>query len=205
MARTPTYPDIAEDLPYISIKDLKDQGLFNLGINSLGVFRLCIDGMPRGGTIEAFVGLKDIKYISLSWYSEDKYFTASTKITSIKSNLGAGEIYYFLCPKTSKRCLKLYFLGNVLASRRYFNLYYRDQILSKPNYGIIQLCKAFQEFDELKNKYWSLRTKSYKGVPTRQAIRLRVKMENKRRIIQAIQKVTEKDYQKEIQRIKKGI
>lgn len=89
-------------------------------------------------------------------------------LTSIPSNLGKGSIWYFLCPRTGKRCRILYLAyGNpYFMSRTAFQhpIYYQTQAVSKREYHLISQFDAAKKLEELYTK----RTKShYRGRKTR--------------------------------------
>ncbi|MDX5477458.1 MAG: hypothetical protein LPJ98_03295 [Cyclobacteriaceae bacterium] len=201
MAKNPTFPTLVEDLPFISIQALKNQGLLNPGVKTSGIFNLLIDKKPSGGRISVFLDLTKFMYINLDWYDGKKNHNISITLNQVHSNLGKGKIFYFLCPKSGQKCSKLYFIGHSVASAKWLNLYYKDQILSKKSYAFLRLCKAFFEVDELIKEFFSLKKHSYRGKLTRRAKQLQSKIDKKRRLISELQEFTNNHYQDEFETI----
>ena len=95
-------------------------------------------------------------------------------LTSVPSNLGKGEVLYFLCPVSGKRCRKLYraYGYHKWKSRTAYQnrLYYGSQLSSK--------------LDKANDNYWALNRQlekmeaakhyplSYNGIPTKRQQRM---------------------------------
>lgn len=101
-------------------------------------------------------------------------------LTSIPSNLGKGEVLYFLCPITYKRCRILYggaYGSPIYKSREAYanRLYYKCQWSSKYDYWLNRVFDLEQELNTLKKR---LKRTTYKGKPTKLVLRI-FKLENK--------------------------
>lgn len=112
----------------------------------------------------------EMRYIISSGKGEKEY-RRFISIESVPSNLGKGEVLYFICPITRKRCRVLYraYGSEIWKSREAYQnrLYYKSQISSKMDYA--------------NDRYWALNRKldniyegenfrlSYDGKPTRSA------------------------------------
>lgn len=94
-------------------------------------------------------------------------------LTAIPSNLGKGEVLYFLCPVSGKRCKVLYkaYGCDIWKSREA----YQNRI-----YYPLQLSSQKSRFND---RYWQLesqlekmsllrKTSNYNGLPTRRALRM---------------------------------
>ena len=53
----------------------------------------------------------DESRITLSYNHNDQSRKYDISLVSLPSNLGTGEVWYFLCPYTKKRCRVLYLIG----------------------------------------------------------------------------------------------
>lgn len=103
------------------------------------------------------------------------------ELTSVPSNLGHGEVLYFVCPVTGKRCRILYMAYDYpkWKSREAYNnrLYYSNQLSSKMNYPNDAYWSIRRRFEKILNRK---RTKLfYRGKPTKSGQRL---MKMKQRI-----------------------
>jgi hypothetical protein len=101
----------------------------------------------------------DKKYIELTYTVH--YRGTGTKvdqcyrvyIDSVPSNLGKGEVYYFICPSTGIRCRVLYM---AYGSQRWkCRQAYNDRI-----YYPLQQCS---KLDKYNTKYWALDKRLYEG------------------------------------------
>ena len=100
----------------------------------------------------------------------EKQFDYTIQVVSIPSNLGKGNVLYFICPVTFRRCRILYkaYGSDIWKSREGHSnrIYYPGQLSSK--------------LDKYNDRYWELdrqikklseqrRTYTYMGIPTRRA------------------------------------
>lgn len=95
-------------------------------------------------------------------------------LVTVPSNLGKGEVLYFVCPITGQRCRILYLCygSPLFKSRKAYNnrIYYSDQLsskLEKPNYIYWKLERKLERMDLKYHKPF------YKGKPTRKEIKIR--------------------------------
>jgi len=90
------------------------------------------------------------------------------------SNLGKGNIWYFLCPATGKRCRKLYLVGERFLHREAFEgCFYQKQVQSK-YYTYLENTigrefEADEAYDEMHRPFFK---KYYNGKPTKRYLRL---------------------------------
>jgi hypothetical protein len=89
------------------------------------------------------------------------------------SNLGKGNVLYFVCPSTNKNCRILYMAYGV--PKFYSRLAYPRRIYHEPqldphrwraNTNYFKVDKQIEELDKMRATY------TYKGLPTRRAVRL---------------------------------
>lgn len=124
--------------------------------------------------------------ISISIYSKNEHFfleldytcnkepiNYTIRIESITSNLGKGKVWYFICPKTFKRCRKLYLVDKYFLHREAFNnTMYQSQVNAK---CVRPLKKYFDVDDKCYLASKTLKTKYFKpyynGKPTKRYLR----------------------------------
>jgi hypothetical protein len=129
--------------------------------------------------VKSYYGL-DEAYIDLKYKYQDQVIEHRIKLVLVPSNLGKGDVLYFICPQTHKRCRILYLCDGtpVFKSREAYSkrIYYESQRSSYLQYH--------------NDKYWSYKTKletlyekskksHYRGKPTRLEHRIE-KLESKR-------------------------
>lgn len=88
------------------------------------------------------------------------------EVTAIKSNLGKGLVYYFICPLTAIRCRELYYLPqrNQLVHRTQIRAYYQSQ-MSYYYFGRYKALQTEREIQrEIQKKHFK---KFYKGQITK--------------------------------------
>lgn len=118
------------------------------------------------------------KYIRLSYvYSpkngKQQKYDYKIHLNTIPSNLGKGEVLYFVCPTTNSNCRILYSAYGCLIykSRKAYNnrIYYKSQICSKYDYWLTRYYDTEQQFEDLLKK---AHKSHYKGKPTKLQKRL---------------------------------
>lgn len=119
---------------------------------------------------------EDSKYIRLMYHrvDEERDYDYKIQLTTVPSNLGKGEILYFICPVSGKRCKVLYraYGCNIWKSREAYQIriYYNSQINSAywHNHAMYRQIIGSDEFGELIEKYDRKYAKThYKGKPTK--------------------------------------
>lgn len=132
MGRYANYPTTVEDCLTVSITKLKEWNYLNyLGTKS-GTISWSRNGQKHSsiGISVANNGLNTIMVLDYKCNGEPINYTV--KIISKPSNLGKGEVFYFVCPRTGKHCRKLYLHSGYFYHREAFNgLMYSKQLESK--------------------------------------------------------------------------
>ena len=169
MARISMCPTLYEERTRLDIFHLRRGGVI-------------VKGKRKGGTIEWSRGNEITSSISYAcdMIGRNSYFTLSyiyreeersyrVQIVSVPSNLGTGEIYYFRCPDTGKKCRYLYSVGGWFLHRDAFRgVYYEKQTYSKGMRDADRFYRSFNVADkarkEINSKYFK---KFYAGKPTK--------------------------------------
>ena len=120
-----------------------------------------------------------IPYIRLAYQNTDSYSGEITKqdykiyLTTIPSNLSRGQIYYFICPITGRRCRILYkCYGSLIWKSRFayrHRIYYHTQVCSKYDYHNTRYWNLTRELETL---YKRGKKSHYRGKDTRLIYRI---------------------------------
>jgi hypothetical protein len=71
-------------------------------------------------------------YLRLYYSCGDVSYDYMVRLESMPSNLGRGDIWYFVCPVSERKCRKLFFVNAVYVHRQAFpGQYYEQQADSK--------------------------------------------------------------------------
>ncbi|QBK77381.1 hypothetical protein QK342_14005 [Myroides odoratimimus] len=113
-------------------------------------------------------------FIELDYNYNDKPINYKINLVRVSSNLGKGFIWYFLCPRTNKRCRKMYLVNRYFAHREAFkNAMYETQTYSKLNREVIKKFSPYLKQDNLYSELYKKHfKKTYAGKPTKKYLRL---------------------------------
>jgi hypothetical protein len=180
MGRKSTGATTCEECKRIELSYLLKKGYLRKGQTTIGnLIWTNKDGFNVGEIqVKGHWG-KDEKYIRLGYTFTDREGKAhdydyKIYLEAVPSNLGKGEVLYFLCPQSGKRCRVLYMAYGcpIWKAREAYThrIYYNGQTSSK--------------YDRPNDRYWVLErrleklhrekylTYSYNGRPTKKALRL---------------------------------
>jgi hypothetical protein len=160
-----------ESCKTITITKLKEWGYLNSGIKE-GVISWSVSN-----EVQSRITLKSIindfeKFIILDYTQNGEVINYKVHIISKPSNLGKGEVFYFVCPSTGKHCRKLYHSSKYFLHREAFRylIYDKQKESKKWRYFTAIFDKAFlrdEVYEELYSKnfkthYNGKETKRYK-------------------------------------------
>jgi hypothetical protein len=179
MGRYGNYPTTVEDCLYLSIKKLKEWNYLNyLGTKSGTI------NWSRNGEHYASIGISVTSnnfetFIILDYKSNGEPRNYKVQIISKPSNLGKGEVLYFVCPTTKKHCRKLYLHSGYFLHREAFSgLMYSKQLESKRSRSITKVFDAcFISDDIYEERYKKYFKTHYNGKETKRFKRLNNKIE----------------------------
>ncbi len=194
MPKPHTFPTLYDEVLQLRIGLLKRDGLLTLGEIHSGTVSWSSNGNTTdriGITVDM---LSESPYVELAYSYGGQSRNYRVRLVSVPSNRGAGEIWYFLCPQTGKRCRILYMVGGWFLHREAFNgVYYDSQIQSKNMREYIRLIgplfKQDKLYDELHKPYFKTH---YAGKPTKRYARIKKKLDYK---------VSDEDYKRVMARI----
>lgn len=171
MGRYATYPLLFDEANTLSVNFLKQHGYLDLNNPKEGV----ITWTSRNYGTKSEIGIKSIYFesmihsIELSYRYDKEPRKLIVRIEFVPSNLGTGEIPYFRCPKTFKRCKKLHCIHGWFYHRTAFKYcYYDSQIVSKKFRSYTHALNLSREIGQLYSKrYQKHRKTHYRGKKTK--------------------------------------
>jgi len=171
MSKYPTYPTLYDEVLQINITRLIKWG-YIIPEHIIEGELVCSNNQDQLESVFIYVNTIEEPHIELEYEYDGETRNYIIQLVSIPSNLGLGEIWYFLCPETNKQCRKLYFINGYFYHREAFKgcMYecqtksksYRDSIFktfSKSSKCLIEVTKKYSK-------------QSYAGKPTRRYLKL---------------------------------
>ncbi len=164
MPKSPTFPTCLDEVKKITLGDLRQLGHLRQHWATRGSLSWSRCGKPSGSVTVAADA--NNQFIELSYKSNGRPINYRVYLESRPSNLGIGEVLYFICPATRKRCRTLYEHGDYFYSRHAFrDAMYSSQTESKLTRGWLQGMRTLTLRDDFLSKPYS-RT-HYNGKITR--------------------------------------
>lgn len=107
---------IFEECLSIGITDLIKKGLLVAGQHRSGIVSWALKGL---NVASAYVNVDatESSKVELEYNCGGESIKSIIKLTTLPSNLGLGDVHYFLCPETNARCSKLYLINQTFVSR----------------------------------------------------------------------------------------
>ncbi|PRY90857.1 hypothetical protein [Mongoliibacter ruber] len=174
MPKPHKFPTLYNEVLQINISKLKGWGYLDPEQIKSGTLNWSRNGNPTGSISIRVNTHSEQPYIELKYNFKDEPRNYKVYLTSTPSNLNRGEIWYFICPQTKKRCRKLYSIGGYFLHREAFNgCMYETQTQSKKyrrldkTLGVYFKCESL--YSELYKKHFK---KTYAGKPTKKYLRL---------------------------------
>jgi len=174
MPRFPTFPTLYDECKQISITDLKRWEYLKPEQCKRGTINW-YRGEENTGSIGIWVITNsESPYLELDYKYNGNPVNYQVPLVTIPSNLGKGNIWYFLCPVTRKRCRKLYQVGERFLHREAFKgCFYQKQVCSKfyrhLENTIGRAFEADEAYEEMQKPYFK---KKYNGKSTKRYLRL---------------------------------
>ena len=100
-----------DDLLKIRLSKLRKWGYLKNDCSKSGTLTWSRFGEPFASIGITVYVYGDESRITLSYNHNDQPQKYDISLVSLPSNLGKGEVWYFLCPYTKKRCRVLYLIG----------------------------------------------------------------------------------------------
>lgn len=177
MGRYSSGVTLIDNIDTLSITKVKQWGhLDNIGKSSTITWSK--NGVKKS-SINITTEMSDRLYIILSYkYGESELVKYKVAVTYIESNLGIGEIPYFICPYTKKKCRNLYSTGKYFLHRDAIsNGMYENQTESKKMRQFTKVMGPYYRIDKVIQEFNSKHFKNfYNGKPTKRFVRLNKKL-----------------------------
>lgn len=184
MPKPHTFPTLYDEAIQLQIAKLKEWEYLKPNQLKSGT----VD-WSRNGNHTASISIKanttgEQPYIVLDYNYKDEPRNYKVKLVTLKSNLGKGVNWYFLCPVTKKRCRKLYSIGGYFLHREAFNrCMYECQTQSKNYRQLDKTLGAFLRTDDLYGQIHQKHFKKYyAGKPTKRYLRIMERINKAERI-----------------------
>jgi hypothetical protein len=174
MPKPHTFPTLYNEALQIDISKLKGWGYLDPKQVKNGTITWSRNGDPIGEISIKGNSQNEQPFITLDYKYKGEPRNYKVYLTSTRSNLNKGLIWYFLCPKTKKRCRKLYSIGGYFLHRAAFEgCMYESQIQTKRSR---ELEKTFGEYFKSESLIITLHKKNFKrtyaGKPTKKYLRI---------------------------------
>jgi hypothetical protein len=174
MAKTYTNPIIIDNLKTLSVSFLGKHGYLRPNLRQSGTVSWSQNG-NRTDSISIKVNTQpESQYLELDYTCNNARVNYRVHLISSASNLGNGVVWFFICPKTGKRCRKLHLADTFFYHRSAVKgCFYESQVQSK---GSRSLLKAFSSIflmadidEKVTAKHFKM---AYKGKETKNFQRL---------------------------------
>lgn len=116
-----TFPTLLDSTMQINISDLRKWGCLKPNRKTENIITWSSRGNQTGRIGITICTFEDAPYIELNYQYGNEPRKYKVYLDCVPSNLGKGEVWYFLCPKTHKRCRKLYSVDGYFFHREAFN------------------------------------------------------------------------------------
>tara|TARA_R100000306_G_C4375459_1_gene141766 strand:- start:1528 stop:2124 length:597 start_codon:yes stop_codon:yes gene_type:complete len=170
MPKFPTFPTLFDDALQIKASNLNKWNYLKPDQIMSGTITWTWRKSGRQNSISIVVNTKSPRpFVELDYKYGGDPRHYKVYLETVPSNLGKGEIWYFHCPQTHKRCRKLYSVNGYFLHREAFKgAMYEKQTHSKKWREIEKVYGAYFDseklFSELHSKHFR---KYYKGKPTK--------------------------------------
>ena len=174
MAKFPTFPTLYNEALQISISKLKGWGYLDPEQIKSGTLNWSRNGNPTGSISIQANTHSEQPYIELNYKCDKAPVNYRVQIVSAPSNLGKGVVWFFVCPRTGKRCRKLYLVDTYFYHREAFNgCMYVTQTQSKKYRQLDKTLGAYFKIDNLYSELYKKHfKKTYAGKPTKKYLRV---------------------------------
>lgn len=180
MPKPYSFPTLLDESLQLSVSKLKELGFLPVNEQGSGIFTWSRNG-NRIASITVHFNLKSVQpFIVLDYNSNGEPLRYKINLAEVPSNLGKGNVWYFVCPITNKQCRKLYLNKGYFAHREAFKgSMYESQTYSKKSRELIKEYKKYFSVDELYQELYSKHFKrTYRGKPTRRYSRIQELLQN---------------------------
>jgi hypothetical protein len=174
MPKPSTFPTLYNEALQLNISKLKEWGYLDPKQIKSGTLNWSRNGNPTGSISIQVNTYSERSHIILDYKFKDEPRNYKVYFTTSPSNLQRGEIWYFICPQTKKRCRKLYLISGYFSHREAFNgCMYESQTQSKKYRQLDKTFGAYFRTDDLYSQLYKKHfKKTYAGKPTKKYLRI---------------------------------
>ena len=174
MPKLTTFPTLYDDCKTISISELGRWEYLTPNRYKSGVISWSRNGNKTGSISIAVNTHTSTPYLELDYSCNGTPINYRVQLVSIPSNLGKGVVWYFICPRTGKRCRKLYCADTYFYHRSAFQgCYYEKQTYSYKNRKLGQQFEKLFGIDKIYEEIYSKHFKKhYNSKPTKRYLKL---------------------------------
>lgn len=174
MPKPHTFPTLFDEVKTVSISFLTKHNYLKPNQLQSGTITWSSNGNKTGSISIQVNTQSEQPYIELDYKCNEAPINYRVQLVSAPSNLGKGVVWYFVCPRTGKRCRKLYLADTYFYHRSAFRgCMYEKQTQSKKSRYLDKTLGVYfrtdQLFEHLYKKHFK---KQYAGKPTKKYLKL---------------------------------
>jgi hypothetical protein len=174
MPKIPTFPTLYDEVKTVCISFLTIHGYLKPNQLKAGSVHWSRNGEDIGSISIEVCTYAENRYLEFDYKCNQQPIKYRVQLVTAPSNLGKGFVWYFVCPRTGKRCRKLYLADTYFFHRTAFKgCMYEKQTQSKKSRYLDQTLGAYfrsdQLFEQLYKKHFK---KQYAGKPTKKYLKL---------------------------------
>jgi len=174
MPKPHTFPTLLDAVKTVSISFLTKHNYLKPNQWRSGTINWSSNGNKTGSISIQVNTQSEQPYIELDYKCNEAPIKYRVQLVSAPSNLSKGVVWYFVCPRTGKRCRKLYLADTYFYHRSAFRgcMYEKQTQSKKSRYLVKTLGEYFrsdQLFEQLYKKNFK---KQYAGKPTKKYLKL---------------------------------
>jgi hypothetical protein len=184
MPKPHTFPILFDEVKTVSISFLTKHSYLKPNQLKAGSVHWSRNGENTGSiSIKVYTHYEN-SFIEFDYKYNQQPIKYRVQLVSALSNLGKGLVWYFICPRTGKRCRKLYLADTYFYHRSAFRgCMYEKQTQSKKSRYLDRMFGVYfqtdQLFDQLYKKHFK---KNYAGKPTKKYLKLCQQIQKAERI-----------------------
>lgn len=179
MPKLPTLKPLFNNALQIDIQKLKKAGYLKKDQHTGGVLSWSAGGHVTGEITFQVNTCFETYQMTLEYNFKKEPRCYSVSIVKRPSNLGKGEVLFFLCPKTGQLCRKLFSIGGYFYHRNAFKgTMYESQAQSKKMRFFEKRFGALCDKEQIHKQVFSKHLKkTYRGKPTKKYLKLKALMD----------------------------
>lgn len=179
MPKPHTFPYLFDEEKNISVTNFRKWGYLKQNSRKTGIITWSRNGIETSSLSVEVLMNESSSSLSLKYKCNDKSYNYLIPLVWLPSNLGKGFIWYFLCPFTKKRCLKLHLINERFMHRSVLpSGMYASQTHSK-KWRLME--KVYGCYFDVERNYEQLYSKHfkthYKGKPTKRYLKLKERID----------------------------